>query len=152
MGVAPKRIGIVYGVIKVYSTRVGNGPFTTELFDEIGDFISKTGNEIGATTGRKRRCGWLDLEQVKYSCMICGVDQIIMTKSDILSGLKEVKFYNGVYKSFKGWGNLSRDIIDNNFINYVESIQNELKTPVSIVSFGANRDDIMMFPEQINIS
>ena len=152
LGVAPKRIGTVYGVIKGYSTRVGNGPFTTELFDEVGDFISKTGNEIGATTGRKRRCGWLDLEQVKYSCMICGVDKIIMTKSDILSGLEEVKFYNGEYKSFKGWDKLSRKGLDNNFINYVESIQNELKTPVSIISFGTNRDDIMMFSREIQMS
>jgi adenylosuccinate synthase len=149
LGVAPKRIGTVYGVIKGYSTRVGNGPFTTELFDEVGDFISKTGNEIGATTGRKRRCGWLDLEQVKYSCMICGVDKIIMTKSDILSGLEEVKFYNGEYQSFKGWDKLSRKGLDSNFINYVESIQNELKTPVSIISFGTNRDDIMMFSREI---
>jgi adenylosuccinate synthase len=149
LGVAPKRIGTVYGVMKGYSTRVGNGPFTTELFDEVGDFISKTGNEIGATTGRKRRCGWLDLEQVKYSCMICGVDKIIMTKSDVLSGLDEVKFYNGEYHSFKGWNKLSRKSIDNNFTNYVESIQNELRTPVSIISFGTNRDDIMMFSRDI---
>jgi len=152
LGVAPKRIGTVYGVIKGYSTRVGNGPFTTELFDEVGDYISKTGNEIGATTGRKRRCGWLDLEQVKYSCMICGVDKIIMTKSDILSGLEEVKFYNGEYHSFKGWGKLSKEVVDNNFINYVESIQNELKTPVSIISFGTNRDDIMMFSSELQMS
>jgi adenylosuccinate synthase len=152
LGVAPKRIGTVYGVIKAYTTRVGNGPFTTELFDEVGDYISKTGNEIGATTGRKRRCGWLDLEQVKYACMICGVDKIIMTKSDVLSGLEEVKFYNGEYKSFKGWGKLGKEIIDNNFINYVESIQNELKTPVSIISFGTNRDDIMMFSSEVQMS
>ena len=152
LGVAPKRIGTVYGVIKAYTTRVGNGPFTTELFDEVGDYISKTGNEIGATTGRKRRCGWLDLEQVKYACMICGVDKIIMTKSDVLSGLEEVKFYNGEYKSFKGWGKLGKEIIDNNFINYVESIQNELKTPVSIISFGTNRDDIMIFSSEVQMS
>jgi len=149
LGVAPKRIGTVYGVIKAYSTRVGNGPFTTELFDEIGEFISKTGNEIGATTGRKRRCGWLDLEQVKYACMICGVDQIIMTKSDVLSDLDEIKFYNGEYKTFKGWSKLNRKGVDNNFTNYVESIQNELRTPISIISFGTNRDDIMMFSREI---
>ena len=149
LGVAPKRIGTVYGVIKAYSTRVGNGPFKTELFDEVGEFISKTGNEIGATTGRKRRCGWLDLEQIKYACMICGVDQIIMTKSDVLSDLDEVKFYNGEYKTFKGWGKLNRKGIDNNFTNYVESIQNELRTPISIISFGTNRDDIMMFSREV---
>jgi adenylosuccinate synthase len=149
LGVAPKRIGTVYGVIKAYSTRVGNGPFETELFDEVGEFISKEGKEIGATTGRKRRCGWLDLEQVKYACMICGVDQIIMTKADVLSGLEEVKFYNSEYKTFKGWGKLSRKGLDNSFIEYVESVQNELKTPITIISLGANRDDIMMFSRQI---
>jgi adenylosuccinate synthase len=149
LGVAPKRIGTVYGVIKAYSTRVGNGPFETELFDEVGEFISKEGKEIGATTGRKRRCGWLDLEQVKYACMICGVDQIIMTKADVLSGLEEVKFYNSEYKTFKGWGKLSRKGLDNNFIEYIESVQNELKTPITIISLGANRDDIMMFSRQI---
>jgi adenylosuccinate synthase len=149
LGVAPKRIGTVYGVIKAYSTRVGNGPFETELFDEVGEFISKEGKEIGATTGRKRRCGWLDLEQVKYACMICGVDQIIMTKADVLSGLEEIKFYNSEYKTFKGWGKLSRKGLDNNFIEYVESVQNELKTPITIISLGANRDDIMMFSRQI---
>ncbi len=149
LGVAPKRIGTVYGVIKAYSTRVGNGPFETELFDEVGEFISKEGKEIGATTGRKRRCGWLDLEQVKYACMICGVDQIIMTKADVLSGLDEVKFYNSEYKTFKGWGKLSRKGLDNNFIEYVESVQNELKTPITIISLGANRDDITMFCKEI---
>jgi len=149
LGVSPKKIGTVYGVIKAYSTRVGNGPFTTELFDETGEFISKKGNEFGATTGRKRRCGWLDLEQIKYSCMICGVDQIIMTKSDILSGLDEVKFYNGEYKSFKGWNKLSRRGLDENFVNYVDSIQTELQTPVTIISIGANRDDITLFSRQI---
>lgn len=149
LGVSPKRIGTVYGVIKAYSTRVGNGPFETELFDEVGEFISKEGKEIGATTGRKRRCGWLDLEQVKYACMICGVDQIIMTKADVLSGLDEVKFYNSEYKTFKGWGKLSRKGLDSNFIEYVESIQNELKIPITIISLGANRDDITMFCREI---
>lgn len=153
LGVSPKRIGTVYGVIKAYSTRVGNGPFTTELFDEVGETISKKGSEIGATTGRKRRCGWLDLDQVKYSCMICGVDNLIMTKADILSDFEEVKYHiNGEYKSFKGWSQLTRRNIDENFIGYVESIQNELKTPISIISLGVNRDDIMMFSRQVQVS
>jgi adenylosuccinate synthase len=81
--------------------------------------------------------------------MICGVDQIIMTKSDILSGLDEVKFYNGEYKSFKGWNTLSRRGLDENFVNYVDSIQTELQTPVTIISIGANRDDITMFSRQV---
>ena len=152
LGVAPKRIGTVYGVIKAYTTRVGNGPLTTELFDENGEFISKNGNEVGATTGRKRRCGWLDLEQIKYASMICGVDQIIMTKSDILSGLDEVKYYNGDYKSFKGWGKLLRTGLDSNFIEYVDSVQNELQIPVTILSLGANRNDIMLFSRTMKMA
>jgi adenylosuccinate synthase len=152
LGVSPKRIGTVYGVMKAYSTRVGNGPFDTELFDEIGESISKKGSEIGATTGRKRRCGWLDLDQVKYSCMICGVDKLIMTKGDILSDFDEVKYkINEDYKTFKGWSELSRKNIDDTFISYVESIQNDLKTPISIISLGVNRDDIMMFSKQLQI-
>lgn len=145
LGVAPKRIGTVYGVIKAYTTRVGNGPLTTELFDEVGEYLYKAGNEIGATTGRRRRCGWLDLEQIKYSSMICGVDQIIITKSDILCGLDEVKYYNGEYKTFKGWNKLSRSGLDSNFIEYIESIQNDLQIPITIISLGANRNDIMLF-------
>jgi adenylosuccinate synthase len=152
LGVAPKRIGTVYGVIKAYTTRVGNGPLTTELFDENGEFISKNGNEVGATTGRKRRCGWLDLEQIKYSSMICGVDQIIMTKSDILSGLEEVKYYNGDYKSFKGWDKLLRTGLDSNFIEYVDSVQNELQIPITILSLGANRNDIMLFSRTMKMA
>lgn len=152
LGVAPKRIGTVYGVIKAYTTRVGNGPLTTELFDENGEFISKNGNEVGATTGRKRRCGWLDLEQIKYASMICGVDQIIMTKSDILSGLDEVKYYNGDYKSFKGWGKLLRTGLDSNFIEYVDSVQNELQIPITILSLGANRNDIMLFSRTMKMA
>ena len=81
--------------------------------------------------------------------MICGVDQLIMTKSDVLSELKEVKYYNGKYQVFNGWGKLNRKGVDINFTNYVESIQNELKTPISIISFGTNRDDIMMFSREI---
>jgi adenylosuccinate synthase len=152
LGVSPKRIGTVYGVIKAYTTRVGNGPLTTELFDENGEFISKNGNEVGATTGRKRRCGWLDLEQIKYASMICGVDQIIMTKSDILSGLDEVKYYNGDYKSFKGWGKLLRTGLDSNFIEYVDSVQNELQIPITILSLGANRNDIMLFSRTMKMA
>ena len=152
LGVSPKRIGTVYGVIKAYTTRVGNGPLTTELFDENGEFISKNGNEVGATTGRKRRCGWLDLEQIKYASMICGVDQIIMTKSDILSGLDEVKYYNGEYKSFKGWGKLLRTGLDSNFIEYVDSVQNELQIPITILSLGANRNDIMLFSRTMKMA
>lgn len=143
LGVSPKRIGKVYGVIKAYSTRVGNGPFKTELNDDIGDYISKSGNEFGSTTGRARRCGWLDIEQVKYNSLICGVDEIIMTKVDILSGMDEVKLFNGEYKKFKGWSDVNRRNIDDNFLEFINFIENELKTKISIISFGPNKNDII---------
>lgn len=143
LGVSPKRIGKVYGVIKAYTTRVGNGPFETELFDEIGDEICKKGNEFGSTTGRKRRCGWLDLDQVKYYSMICGVDEIVLTKSDVLSGFETVKyFYDKKYHSVDGWSELSESL-DENLLNYIDKIQNILNIPVTIVSFGVNRDDVI---------
>jgi len=151
LGVSPKRIGTIYGVMKAYSTRVGNGPFTTELFDEVGEYISKSGSEFGSTTGRKRRCGWLNLEEVKYYCMICGVDKIIMTKTDILSGLQEIKLFDGEYKEFKGWNIINRKNIDENFIDYIEYIQRYLNTPVSIISFGAKKNDIMIFSKELQV-
>lgn len=151
LGVSPKRIGTIYGVMKAYSTRVGNGPFTTELFDEVGEYISKSGSEFGSTTGRKRRCGWLNLEEVKYYCMICGVDKIIMTKTDILSGLEEIKLFDGEYKEFKGWNIINRKNIDENFIDYIEYIQRYLNTPVSIISFGAKKNDIMIFSKELQV-
>ena len=143
LGVSPKRIGKVYGVIKAYTTRVGNGPFETELFDEIGDEICKKGNEFGSTTGRKRRCGWLDLDQVKYYSMICGVDEIVLTKSDVLSGFETVKyFYDKKYHSVDGWSELTENL-DENLLNYIDKIQNILNIPVTIVSFGVNRNDVV---------
>lgn len=151
LGVSPKRIGTIYGVMKAYSTRVGNGPFTTELFDEVGEYISKSGSEFGSTTGRKRRCGWLNLEEVKYYCMICGVDKIIMTKTDILSGLEEIKLFDGEYKEFKGWNIINRKNIDENFTDYIEYIQRYLNTPVSIISFGAKKNDIMIFSKELQV-
>lgn len=143
LGVPPKRIGKVYGVIKAYTTRVGNGPFETELFDEIGDEICKKGNEFGSTTGRKRRCGWLDLDQVKYYSMICGVDELVITKGDVLSGFETVKyFYDNQYHSLDGWSELSESL-DENFLNYIDKIQNILNIPVTIVSYGVNRNDVV---------
>jgi len=143
LGVSPKRIGKVFGVIKAYTTRVGNGPFVTELNDEIGDEICKRGNEFGSTTGRKRRCGWLDLDQIKYYSMICGVDELIMTKADVLSNLQTVKYYfNEEYFEAVGWGDLSNELNDN-FLNYIEEVQNCLKLPISLVSIGVNREDIV---------
>jgi len=94
LGVSPKRINKIYGVFKSYSTRVGNGPFVTELKDEIGEKIQKLGGEFGSTTGRSRRCGWLDLPMLSYSCVINGVTDLIMTKSDILNDFEKVKTQN----------------------------------------------------------
>ena len=143
LGVSPKRIGKVYGIIKAYTTRVGNGPFQTELFDEIGDEICKKGNEFGSTTGRKRRCGWLDLDQVKYYSMICGVDELVITKGDVLSGFETVKYYyDDQYHSVDGWSELSESL-DENFLNYIDKIQNILNIPVTIVSYGFNRNDVV---------
>ena len=143
LGVSPKRIGKVYGIIKAYTTRVGNGPFETELFDEIGDEICKKGNEFGSTTGRKRRCGWLDLDQVKYYSMICGVDELVITKGDVLSGFETVKYYyDDQYHSVDGWSELSESL-DENFLNYIDKIQNILNIPVTIVSYGVNRNDVV---------
>ena len=143
LGVSPKRIGKVYGIIKAYTTRVGNGPFETELFDEIGDEICKKGNEFGSTTGRKRRCGWLDLDQVKYYSMICGVDELVITKGDVLSGFETVKYYyDNQYHSVDGWSELSESL-DENFLNYIDRIQNIVNIPVTIVSYGVNRNDVV---------
>ena len=140
LGVSPKRIGTVYGVIKSYTTRVGNGPFNTELFDDVGEEICRRGNEYGSTTGRKRRCGWLDLDEIKYHSMICGVDKFVLTKSDILSGFETVKVYhNGGYHTIQGWNKIDSLEFDN-FISFIES---SLGIPVSIVSCGVGRDDII---------
>ena len=126
LGIAPSRIGQVYGIFKAYCTRVGEGPFPTELNDEVGERLRKEGHEFGATTGRPRRCGWIDLPALKYAIMINGVTQLIMMKADVLSTFEEInvctkyKFNNGnisdmlpydlcteeiepVYKTFKGW-------------------------------------------------
>ena len=140
LGVSPKRIGTVFGVIKAYTTRVGNGPFTTELFDEVGEEICKKGNEYGSTTGRKRRCGWLDLDEIKYNAMICGVDKFVLTKSDVLDNFREVKiFSNSQYQNLKGWAGTETSEFDN-FISFIES---ETNIPVGLVSFGTGRNDIL---------
>lgn len=140
LGIPPKRIGTVFGVIKAYTTRVGNGPFTTELFDELGEEICKRGNEYGSTTGRKRRCGWLDLDEVNYNAMICGVDKFVLTKSDVLDNFNEVKILsNGEYQNLKGWGGTDTNEFDN-FISFIES---ETNIPVSLVSCGTGRNDIL---------
>ena len=140
LGISPKRIGTVFGVIKAYTTRVGNGPFTTELFDEVGEEICKKGNEYGSTTGRKRRCGWLDLDEIKYNAMICGVDKFVLTKSDVLDNFSEVKiFSNSQHQNLKGWSGTDTNEFDK-FISFIES---ETNIPVGLVSCGTGRNDIL---------
>jgi len=167
LGVAPGRIGEVYGIFKAYCTRVGAGPFPTELFDETGDALCRLGHEFGAVTGRKRRCGWLDLVALKYSIMINGVTQLIMMKSDVMNdfdtirvatayeidGRRTDEFPYGiadglkpVYTDFEGWkcdlrGCRSYDEFPEAFRRYVEFIERETGVPVRIISVGPDRGE-----------
>lgn len=169
LGIAPGKIGEVYGIFKAYCTRVGSGPFPTELNDEIGENLRKRGQEFGATTGRPRRCGWLDLPALKYSIMLNGVTKLIMTKADVLSGFAAIKICTG-YKTDKGiidffpydlsivhdpvydelpvWkedlssAKSTADIPERLF-NYIHYLEGELKIPITIVSVGPNREQII---------
>jgi adenylosuccinate synthase len=170
LGVAPKHINKVYGIFKAYCTRVGSGPFPTELDDETGEKMRQIGNEFGATTGRKRRTGWLDLVALKYTCMLNGVDDLIMMKGDVLNGFEELNVatsyrVNGevsnqvpanlcsakvepIYESFPGWSsemNLSAgfDAMDNTFKNYVDYIENYIGSKISVISMGPGRDETL---------
>lgn len=167
LGVAPNKIKDAFGIFKAYTTRVGSGPFPTELFDEDGQTISRVGKEVGATTGRPRRCGWLDLIALKYAIEINGITHLIMTKGDVLSGFKTIKVctaynYKGkvihhlpfniepenvtpVYTEFKGWNeDLSKMKNASEFpkeLNeYIEFLEKELETPISVVSVGPDRN------------
>lgn len=167
LGVAPGNVGEVFGIFKAYCTRVGSGPFPTELFDEVGSMMQKEGNEFGATTGRPRRCGWLDLPALKYTVMINGVTQLFMMKVDVLNVFKEIKVctqyelkdgtlidqfpfeiqeceLRPVFKTFKGWNTSLDSIYDFNalpsaLLDYIAFLENELKTPINIVSVGPDR-------------
>lgn len=170
LGVAPQKIKEVIGVTKAYCTRVGSGPFPTELFDETGEQLRKTGSEFGATTGRPRRCGWIDLIALQYACMINGVTQVVMTKADVLDSFEELKMctsylINGeekkevpfqiskikiepVYKSFKGWNADTTSAKDSSnlpgaMIEYVAFINQFINAPVKYVSNGPNREQIV---------
>jgi adenylosuccinate synthase len=165
LGIAPNKIGKVYGIFKAYCTRVGSGPFPTELDDAVGEQIRQLGHEFGATTGRPRRCGWLDLVALKYAIMIDGVTELIMMKADVLDEFETIKvctFYkiNGeltdefpselgshvepVYEELTGWNcNLSHINTQEEFPfelwNYMNFIENKLGVPIKIVSVGPNR-------------
>ncbi|MFV9485019.1 adenylosuccinate synthase [Christiangramia sp. ASW11-125] len=166
LGVAPREIGEAFGIFKAYTTRVGSGPFPTELFDETGEKMGRIGNEFGATTGRKRRCGWLDLVALKYAVQVNGITQLIMMKGDVLSGFDTLKVctaykYKGetidhlpfniepenlepVYTEMKGWKEdltkmTSASTLPKEFNDYVEYLERELETPITIVSVGPDR-------------
>lgn len=166
LGVAPRNIGEVFGIFKAYCTRVGSGPFPTELHDETGALIRDLGHEYGAVTGRERRCGWIDLVALKYAIMINGVTRLIMMKSDVLDGFKEIKAcvayeidgkiidefpYNideieikPVYKTLPGWQTpmtamRSESEFPEAFRNYIKFLEEYLETPITIVSIGPDR-------------
>ena len=166
LGVAPRHVGEVYGIFKAYCTRVGAGPFPTELLDETGERIGQLGHEFGAVTGRKRRCGWIDLVALRYSVMINGVTQLIMMKSDVLDGFDSIKAcvaynINGeetdcfpfdiddgvepVYAELPGWKTdmtsmQSEDEFPEEFNAYLSFIEEQLGVPVKIVSVGPDRE------------
>jgi len=166
LGIAPNKIGDVYGIFKAYTTRVGSGPFPTELFDEDGETMGRVGNEFGATTGRARRCGWLDLVALRYACQVNGVTKLIMMKGDVLSGFKTLKVctsynYKGkeidhlpyniesenvspIYTEFKGWnedltGMTEASKMPQALVDYIEFLEKELEIPITIVSVGPDR-------------
>ena len=171
LGVAPRTIGDVYGIMKAYCTRVGAGPFPTELFDEVGKKIRDLGHEYGAVTGRERRCGWIDLVALKYAIMINGVTKLIMMKSDVLDNFDTVKacvayrLPNGeeinyfpydieegiepVYVELPGWKadltkTTSEDEFPEEFNNYINFLEEELETPIKIISVGPDREQTIV--------
>lgn len=166
LGVAPNQIGAVKGIFKAYTTRVGSGPFPTELFDEDGETMGRVGNEFGATTGRARRCGWLDLVALKYAVQINGVTELMMMKGDVLSGFKKLKVctaynYKGnmithlpfnieaenvtpIYSEMNGWAeDLTKmdkaDQLPSSLNDYIDFLEKELEVPIKIVSVGPDR-------------
>jgi len=166
LGVAPGKIGRVLGIFKAYTTRVGSGPFPTELFDEDGATMGRVGNEFGATTGRPRRCGWLDLVALKYAVQINGVTELMMMKADVLSGFKTIKVctaykYNGkeinhlpysietdnivpIYTEMNGWKEdltklTKAEQLPATLNDYISFLEKELQVPIKIVSVGPDR-------------
>ncbi|MGB2759564.1 MAG: adenylosuccinate synthase [Maribacter stanieri] len=171
LGVAPNQIGDVKGIFKAYTTRVGSGPFPTELFDEDGETMGRVGNEFGATTGRPRRCGWLDLVALKYAVRVNGVTELMMMKGDVLSGFKKLKVctaynYKGeqiehfpfnieaenvtpVYSEMDGWKEdltkmTSADQLPKALNEYIDFLEKELEVPIKIVSVGPDRTQTIL--------
>ena len=169
LGIAPNRIGNVIGIFKAYCTRVGSGPFPTELFDEIGDKLCEIGHEFGSTTGRRRRCGWLDLPALKYAIMINGVTELNMMKTDVLDTFDTIKVCTGyrvngeetdqmpfelsekvepVYTDMKGWKtDLTKfkdgDELPSELKTYIKFIEEETGVPISVVSVGPDREQTL---------
>jgi len=171
LGIAPNKIGEVFGIFKAYTTRVGSGPFPTELFDTDGETMGRVGNEFGATTGRPRRCGWLDLVALRYAVQVNGVTQLMMMKGDVLSGFDTLKVctaykYKGetiehlpyniepenvevVYKEMKGWkedltGMTEASQLPKALNDYIDFLEKELETPIKIVSVGPDRTQTIL--------
>ena len=170
LGIGPNKIGNVYGIMKAYCTRVGAGPFPTELFDETGKKIRDLGHEYGAVTGRERRCGWIDLVQLRYSVMVDGVTELIMMKSDVLDTFETIKAcvayelpdgtqtqdfpyeiddVKPVYKEFRGWKKdmtqcRSAAEFPQEFRNYVAFLEEYLETKIGIISIGPDREQTIV--------
>lgn len=172
LGVAPRHIGEVYGIFKAYCTRVGSGPFPTELNDEMGERIRVAGNEFGSTTGRSRRCGWIDLPTLKYSIMLNGVTQLNMMKADVLDDFEEIKVcthyimpdgevtdkvphqlidgeVTPVYETLPGWKTSSKEVqsygeLPAAFLSYLQFLEKQLNVPITIVSVGPDRVSTLM--------
>ena len=168
LGIAPNKIDHVFGIFKAYCTRVGSGPFPTELHGTDGEELRKLGNEFGATTGRPRRCGWLDLPALNYSCMLNGVTQLFMMKADVLSGMNEVKIcdsyekagqqtfefpyqysedYKPIYRSMPGWeleGIPQFDQLPADLKSFVASIEDNTRVPIHMVSLGPDRSETVL--------
>ncbi|SUC12311.1 adenylosuccinate synthase [Prevotella pallens] len=170
LGVAPNKIGNVFGIMKAYCTRVGSGPFPTELFDETGEKLCKLGHEFGAVTGRKRRCGWIDLVQLRYSVMLNGVTELIMMKSDVLDTFNTIKacvayeLPNGettnelpydisdvkpIYKELKGWNTDMTQFTNEaqfpkEFSDYVKFLEEFLETRIGVISIGPDREQTII--------
>jgi adenylosuccinate synthase len=170
LGIAPNRIGDVFGIMKAYCTRVGSGPFPTELFDETGKTMREVGHEYGAVTGRERRCGWIDLVALKYAIMVNGVTKLIMMKSDVLDSFETVKAcvayrmkdgtettevqydlseVEPVLKELPGWNTDLTNIrneedFPKEFKDYISFLEKELETPIAIVSVGPDREQTIV--------
>jgi adenylosuccinate synthase len=171
IGVSPLRVHKIYGIMKAYTTRVGEGPFPTELHDKMGEWLQAKGNEFGATTGRPRRCGWFDLVFAKYSTMINGFTDIVLTKLDVLDGLEKIQVcvgyemegkkidrfphsidtltrLNPIYREFPGWDKVSGihsyEKLPENARKYIEFLEEELKTPINFISTGPERKETII--------